>query len=840
VLIVSCYPLLAQTATENKEQVDSTPPTSNNSSAIKSKVEYEASDSISVDVKNQKLYLYGNAVVHYESMILKAAYIEFNMVDNIAYSRGVIDSAGRIVLDSTGRQLGEPVFTDAQKDFNAKEITYNFETKKGKIREVTTKEGEAFIHASIAKKDTGDVYYIKNGKYTTCNNNLHPHFYLNVSKLKIIRDDKIIAGPSNLVVADVPTPLSLPFGVFPNKTGRKSGIIMPSYGQSELGYFLKDGGYYFGISDYFDLSLKGDIYSNLSYAVKSNTHYVKRYKYNGSFSFDVSSIKIGEKEFPDYQDKKGFFLRWSHVKSAQANPNLTFSANVNAGSSSYQIYNSNTANAYLSNILNSNVAIYRSWQGKPYSLTLSMAHAQNTTTRTVDLDLPEASFALGRLYPFKNAMLERKPNMFEKISISPVVYASNKISTIDTLLFREKTINQMKNGLKFTMPLSTSTNFGPFVIAPSAQLNGYGYFQTTKKYWNKDSLKVYRDTVPVFTHAYDYSASVSVNTRLYCFYSNKHGRTTTLRHVISPSTSYNIRPDFSKSDYGYYKYVQADTLGNNQLYSIFEQGIYGTPPSGKYGSIRFSVGNNLELKIKAKANDSASTDKKIILIENLTFSGEYNLAALHFPISNYSFFGVTKLFKVINLTLNGSIDPYAYDDSLKRRIERLMIRKEGKIGRLTSAVLSVGTSLQSLSRKNGSATKKKIIKNPMDEDAMNYIQMHPDYYVDFNAPWDLSVNYSASYLKPATRNTIIQTLSFNGTINVTDKWKVGFFSGFDIVNHDFTYTSFNVYRDLHCWEMRLDWIPFGFRKSYMLTIGVKSGMLQDLRLNRRREWYDYN
>ncbi len=813
---------------------------SSSSSAIKSKVIYSSDDSICLDMKDQKMYLYGDAQVKYEDMELKAAYIEFDMTKNIAYSRGARDTSGKAVVDSVGKPIGDPVFSDAQKTFDAKEITYNFESKKGKIKDVTTQEGEAFIHAKIAKKDTGDVYYIKNGKYTTCDLD-HPHFYLNATKLKIIRDDKIITGPANLVVADVPTPLALPFGVFPNKQGRKSGVIIPAYGESELGYFLKDGGYYFGINDNFDLTLKGDVYTQQSFAVKGNTNYSKRYKYNGSLGIDFAKIKISEKEFPDYSVHNDFFVRWRHVKDARSNPTLNFSANVNAGSSKYQTYNSNTTNDYLANTFQSNVALIKTWPGSPCNFSLNMSHSQNTIQRTVNVVLPEAAFSAGRITPFKRKNSTAKPNVLNKIGISPSILAKNQLNTIDTLLFRQNPIERFQNGIKTSVPISTSMNLGPLIITPSAGFTGYGYFQTINKQWSTDSDKVFIDTIHGFAKAYDYNASVSLSTKLFCFYSNRHGRIKTLRHVISPRASMSLHPDFSKYQYGYYSYVQTDTLGNTALYSIFENGIYGSPAPGKAGFISFSVNNNFELKLKPKESDTTGKDRKIVLVDNLSVSGGYNLAAEHYKWSNYIFSGTTKLFKVADVSLNGVIDPYVYDTALGKRIEKLMINQDHKIGRLTSAMLSVGASLQSLTKNKQTVNAKAKAKaSPLYEDQYDYVMMHPDYYVDFTLPWDVVFSYNIMYERPAVRDTFIQTFSLSGNVNITDKWKVGFHSGFDFVHKNVTYTSFNIYRDLHCWEMRLDWIPFGLRKSYMLSVAVKASVLQDLKLSRKRDWYDYN
>lgn len=806
---------------------------------LKSKVIYSARDSVRFDVQNQKVFLFGEGDVKYENMTLVANYIEFDMTKNVAYARGARDSSGNIVLDSAGMPIGDPVFSEGAKSFDAKEITYNFETKKGKIKEVTTQEGEAFIHAKDAKKDSNEVYFIKNGKYTTCNLD-HPHFYLNATKIKIIPNDKIIFGPAYLAVGDAPTPLVLPFGIFPNKSGRKSGVLIPSYGESALGFFLKDGGYYFGISDYFDLALRGDFYSRGSIGLKTNTNYCKRYKYRGSLGLNGVRLVLGQKELPKtYSERNDFFINWQHSQDPKSNPTLQFSANVRAGSSTYQTYNSNTANDYLANTLQSTISLNKSWPGRPYNFSMFASHNQNTINRSVDITLPELAFSRNRAYPFRRKILLGKPRWYEKVGISVSTNAKNEISTSDTLLFKKDALQKFRNGMKATIPISTSMNIGPFILTPSANLNNYGYFQSYKKRYDEINDSLITDTLNEFKYAYDYNASLALNTKLYGMFSFKNARVKAIRHVIAPSASFSIRPDFSHEKYKFYYYLDTSATAEPILYSIFQNGVYGSPPYGKSGYLNLALNNNLEMKLRPAKNDSSEQDRKVMLIENFSISSSYNLAAETFQWSPISLNARTQVFKTVDINLIGIIDQYAYDTLLKRRIDRFEYNVTKKLGRLTSASLSIRTSLRSLTKKKDETIKPSTGKRPDSYyDELNYIQRHPDYYVDFNVPWDLSVDYNIVYARPGIQDTIIQTLAFSGNVNITEKWKVGFHSGFDFVKKDFTYTSFNIYRDLHCWEMRLDWIPFGFRKSYMLTVTVKASTLQDLKLNKKRDWYD--
>jgi len=854
-MLIASEQLFAQNpvATASVTPASSGPPVAQSGSALDSKVDYSANDSIRFDVANQKMYLFGQAQVKYEDMVLKAEYIEFDMIKNIAYSRGGRDSLGRALMDTLGLPVGDPQFSDGGKSFDAKELTYNFRTQKGKIREVTTKEGEAYIHAIDAKKDSGDVYYIKNGRYTTCNLP-HPHFYLQATKIKIIPDDKIIIGPAYLAVADVPTPLGLPFGVFPNKTGRKSGVLIPAYGESELGFFLKEGGYYFGFSDYFDLALRGDLYSKGSYGLKTNTNYAKRYKFTGFVGLSFAQIQVSEPGFSDYTNSKDFFVRWNHTQDPKANPTSRFSANVNAGSSTYQTYNSNTANDYLASTLLSNISWNKSWQGRPYNLSMSMAHTQNTKLKTVDVTLPEVAFTRNRFYPLQRKNQIGKPNVFQKIGTSFSLNAKNQVSTYDSLIFEPKSLKfqknlseRFRNGLKASIPINTSMNVGPFIITPSFVFNSYGYFQSYNKRYINDTVitdSLITDTIKGFRFAHDYNKSIAVSTKLYGMCSFKNARVKAIRHVMTPIASLSYRPDFGEPRFNYYELVQLNKIDTTPvLYSHFQNSVYGQPPSGKSGFLNLAVNNNLEMKLRPSKKDSSGLDRKVILIENFGISSAYNIAAERFKWSNTNIFARTRLFKIVDILINATIDPYVYDTALGKRLDSFHFTKYKKIGRLTNAVFSLNTSLRSLVKKDA---KSKIPVRRMVgyEDELAYIQAHPEYYVDFNVPWDLSVYYNVVYSKlygkSLIQDTIIQSLTFNGNLSVTDKWKVGIRSGFDFVNKDFTYTAFDIYRDLHCWEMRLNWIPFGLRKSYMVTIAVKASVLQDLKLNRTRNWYDYN
>lgn len=793
-------------------------------SFLKEKITYSATDSLVLDMVNQKAYLYNNAVVIYEDMKLEAGYIELDFGKNVLYSRGVKDSLGNTQQKPVSNQNGEK--------FNAGEITYNFKTKKGKIRDVITQQGDGYIHGRDIKKDSNNMYYVAHGKYTTCDLE-HPHYYIGASKIKVIPNDKIITGPAELFVADIPTPLLLPFGYFPNKKGRASGILLPTYGESnQWGFFLKDGGFYFGNNEYVDLALRGDVYANGSFGGKATTNYNNRYHYNGDLNLSYSEFIEGDRKLPNSTKSNVFFMNWRHAQDPKANPDSRFSANVNAGSSSFNKFNGNVTGSYLSNTFQSNIAYSKVMTGTPFNFSANARHSQNTITKKVDISLPELVLTMNRIYPFKsNTRVGNK--WYDKIGLSATGKASNEINTYDSLLFTNRTIKQMRNGARFTVPISTSLNLMKyFTFSPSFTAGSSVYRQTILKRYDIDSNKVFIDTINGIKAANDFSLSASLNTRLYGDYFFRTKRLKQIRHVATPSISASYRPDFSESQFGYYQNVQIDNTGKTQQYSRFQNGIYGSPAAGRSSVIALGLNNTLEAKIKQQ-NDSGSVNKKVSLIDNFSASVSYNVAAKNYKWSNINLSGRTKLFKVLDINASASLDPYQID-SAETRIERFEWNNQ-RIGRLTSAMLSLSTTLRS---KENSAKPKTSDVGTQDE--LDYINKHRDAYVDFNVPWNLNVYYNMNYTKPGlTKEEITQSASFSGDLSLTKKWKISLTSGYDFTNKKLTLTSINIYRDLHCWEMRFNWVPFGFRQSFALDLNVKSAMLKDLKLTRKKDWYDY-
>jgi len=795
------------------------PPTSEE---LKSKVRYTAKDSIRFDISGEKVFLFGSARIVYEDIELEANYIEINWQQRQLYATGL--------PDSTGKNSGLPVFKQKDEKFISEKVTYNFDTRKGKITQVNTQQGDGYILGQTVKKIDDKNYFIRKGAYTTCDHP-HPHYSISSNKLKVIQNNKVVTGPAYLVIEDVPTPLMIPFGYFPTRKGRASGILFPSYGESgRLGFFFKEGGYYFGMGDVVDFALTGDIYTLGSWGTKLVSNYANRYRYNGNVSISYSEIKTSEKELPDYNLYKDFFIRWNHRQDSKARPGSNFSANVNAGSSGYYQNNISSPGNYLSNTFQSSVSYSKYWTGKPYSFSASLSHSQNTITKDVSLSLPNTNFSVNRITPFKRKVAVGTEKWYEKIGVSYQNNFQNSIQTKDSLLFKENSWDQFRYGMSHSIPVSTSFKvLKHFTLSPSFSYNEKWYLQTIRKSFDAETNSVLTDTVDAFRAARDYQASASLNTRIYGMVQIRKGKIAAVRHVMSPTVSFSYRPDFSKSSFNNYKTYQINAAGETGTYSIYENSIFGGPPSGKFGVVSFNLDNNLEMKTR-HVSDTAVTLKKIKIFESLSAGVSYNTAVDSLNWSNINVSGRTTLFEKVNINFSGSFDPYISDSS-GRRINRTELDENNRIGRLTNASASVGFALMN-SKKDRSSDKGT-------QQELDRINSRPEDYVDFSVPFNMMINYNISYSKAGLLEAQInQTLNFSGDLSLTPKWKITFNSGYDFRAKDLSYTSLGIYRDLHCWEMRINWVPFGAQENYYFQINVKSSVLQDLKLSKKNDIYD--
>lgn len=796
-----------------------------NNNIFESEIKQFASDSIRINFNTKEAYLFGNAKIEYERTTISASYIKIDWNKNTIFASYTTDTAGK--------KVDIPIFIEGNESFKADEITYNFQTKKCRIKKIRTKEGEGYILGEKVKKINNNTFFLKKGEYTTCDSE-KPHFSIRSNRIKVIAGEKIITGPAYLTFFKIPTPLFLPFGYFPNNDKKSSGLIIPSYGESaNMGFFLKDGGYYFTLNKKIDLTLKSDVYTQGSWNIKSNLRYKNRYKYNGNLNLSYGNMKNSYVGFPDYSEKKDFHIKWSHRQDAKANPSINFTANVDAGSSTYHRNNSYNANDYLKNTMSSNINLTKSWgDGFFNNLNLSLRHSQNTSNNNISLTLPNVSLNSRRIYPLKLIGNQLKTQWYDKISIKYAMNAKNTISTKDSLLFSRNTISEFKNGMRHNIPISTSIKiFKYFNLNPSFNLTERWYFNQIQKNWNNSDSMLVTDTLNIFTRGHDYSFSTGLNTKIYGLAEFRKGKIAGIRHVITPNLSFRYNPDFTEEKYGYYKTVQRNTEGDTEMYSIMQNGIYGSPSKNKSGNIHFGLGNMLEMKIRNK-KDTVERFKKIKIIESLGISSSYNIFADSLSLSNISLNARTRLLDIFDITFSSNYDPYITNKNKTNRIDKFEFLTNGRIARLKSFTTSIGLNINDKSF----LSEKEKSDNNQEEN------IERDFY---SIPWNLNADYSLTYNKghqTAAFSDTTQSLTFSGNIKLTKNWKIGFRSGYDFKEKELTYSSINIYRDLHCWEMLFRWIPLGYHRSYTLTIRVKAAALRDLKYEKKKDWFipDYN
>lgn len=826
------------TSVPDSSGVDST---QQSNDVLDSEVNYQSVDSMLFDILNQRVYLYGDAKVTYEKISLEANYIEISLKSKEVYASGLPDSNGVV--------QGKPKFNEGAQSFDAETMRYNFDTKKGQIITAITQDGDGYVHGDSIKKVNEKVIFIKDGAYTTCSNP-HPHFEIHAKKLKIIQNDKIVTGPAYLKIEDVPTPLALPFGYFPNQKGQSSGIIIPSYGNSPgLGYFLQRGGYYIGMSEYWDLALTGDAYTRGSWSSNMLTRYRKRYKFNGRLNAQYSKFKQSQREYPDYSETETFFLQWRHTQDPKARPNSSFSADVNAGTpQNFQTNFNSSGLSYLTNTFKSNITYNKNFAGTPFNMTLNANHSQNANDSIITVVLPQATVNMTRIFPLKQKSRVGAKNwrnqLTDNLGFSMQSNFQNQVSEKQDVFLQEQTLDNMRNGIRHNIPISTSMKlFKHFTFAPSGSYREVWYLESIQKSFSEEEGQEVTDTISGFERFGEVSLNGSLTTKLYNTTYFKKGFVKAFRHVSTPSVNFTYKPDYSDPRYDYYKTLDYSYIpdSNNSdsvvdvssLYSIFENGIYGGPARSEAGVIGFSLLNTFAMKVASKSDSSGS--KKISILDAFNLSSSYNLNLDEFRWSRIRVTARTGLGKNLSLQTGGSFDPYGIDSAGIRIHEAAWDVNDTPL-RFTSGNIALNFNLKS--KKGGEKANRQSRFGTREE--LNFIHTNPDYYVDFNVPWKLNVGYNIRYSKEGLESNVTNAFNFSGDVNLTPKWKVGFRSGYDFEANDFTYTTIDIYRDLHCWEFDFNLVPFGARQSYMFNIRVKAAVLQDLKLSRRRSWFDFN
>jgi hypothetical protein len=843
-------------------------------SDIETTITYSARDSINSNLNSKIVHLYGDSKIQYGLIQLMAEDI------TIDYEQSTISAQGR--LDTLGRRIGYPIFINGNEKYETKNIVYNFKTKKARISEVVTKQGDGFLHGSaVFKNSKNELLSIQNA-YTTCNL-AHPHYKIIASKAKAIPNDKMVLGPFHMEITDVPLPLGFAFGIFPSPKKSASGVIVPSYGEERnRGFFLRNGGYFFDISDYFKLQLTGDIYSKGSSALYLNSNYRKRYAYNGTFNFSFTSNATS----PNIEEKntvKDFRITWSHTPQTKGTGR--FSASVNAATASYNNnnflpINTNPSTPRLDNTtrkLSSNISYSKTF-GNLFSLGTNFRINQDLTTKQVDLTLPDVSFNVNNLYPLKKVS---DGMIFQNLSMRYTMSATNQITnnlgrnfndangvplTHDSIAaFNGQNfpllMRNAKKGVRHSIPIATSFKVLKFfTVSPGVSYDELWYFEKLDWGVSADGTKpVVKDTVHEFNRVVNYSANVSMTTRIYgtYFFKNKTG-IQAIRHLINPSAGLSFAPDFGDPSYGYYQKLTLANNANPVYKSVNEGFVYGSSRFGKTAALSFGINNNVEMKVKSKKDTVA---KKVSLFNTLSINSSYNFVSDSFKLAPFSLAANTNVLNdKLNINATASLDPYRYvtisngESGSKKEIKTQayawqsyrpatpgwdVVSGDKGIGRITNANLALSTNLNPKGQKKDTNTRDKIAKANISDSDKKYLLQNPDSYIDFNIPWNVRISYNVDYSHPVNVSPIVtQALRFNGDFSLTEKWKITYNSGYDFQKKEVTQTQITVARDLHCWLINLSWVPFGKYQSYTFYIGVKSSMLKDLRLNRTRSFFD--
>lgn len=849
---------------------------------LEAPVSYEAKDSVWYFMDSGTIFMYGESKVGYQNMELNAELITVNVDSTIVHAYGVSDSLGTV--------KGKPVFKEGGSEYQSEQMSYNFKTGKGYITNVDTQQDDGFLTAERTKKNKDNEMFLEHGRYTTCDAE-HPHFYIALSRAKVRPKKDVFFGPAWLVVEDVPIPFALPFGFFPfSDSNYSSGFLMPSYGEdSNRGFYLRDGGYYFAINDHLDLKVLGEIYTKGSWGINASSNYNKRYRYRGSFSFDYQVFKTGDKNFPDYSETKSFSLRWNHSQDSKANPNSTFSANVNYSTSAYDktsmssLYN---PTQHAQSTKTSSISYSRTFSEIGLTLSSSANVSMSSRDSTISMTLPDLNITLARFNPFKRKHAAGKERWYEKIALSYTGNLSNRINTKENLILHSNLIKDWKNGFKHTIPVTASFSLFKYInVSPSLNYTERWYTDKEIRSWDEVRGVEKRDTVYGFHRVANWNLSLSANTKIYGMYKpwKMFGdKIEMIRHVITPTLSYSYAPDFSASRYGYYDtYLKTDADGTVTAvtYSPYSSGMFGVPGAGKTGSISMGLSNNLEMKVKDEKSDSA-TSKKISLIDELSMNMSYNTAAQRQPWSDLSMNIRLKLTKSYTFNMNAVFATYAYelDDKGNVYVGDHTEWGYGRWGRFQGMSQHLSYTLDNQKVLNLFKKKVKEEKNNKtgdddddDDESLETPQtqkqgkgsshnesaaIDDDGYMKFKMPWTLSLSYSVTMAENKTREKFNEksmrypyklTHQFNlsGTLKISNAWNCSYTSGYDFTNHRLSTTTVNINRDLHCFTLSggLVLSSYGYT-SYNFTIRATSGQLADaLKYDKRSaannsvQWY---
>lgn len=843
------------------------------SGALDAPVTFSSEDSMVYDAKSKVARLYGNSNVKYQNMDLSSDRIQMSLDSSLVRATGTADSTGAI--------SGTPVFTRGQDKYESDTMAFNFKTKKGFIYNVYTEQEDGYLSSQHSKRDSSGVLYLEHGRYTTCDQP-HPDFYIALSRAKVRPGKDVVFGPAYLVVADVPLPLAIPYGFFPFTKSYSSGFIMPSYGdESSRGFYLRDGGYYFAMSDKWDLKLLGEIYTKGSWGLSVASNYRKRYRYNGSFFFSYQNTKNGDKGMPDYTEQTSFKLQWSHRQDPKSNPFSSLSASVNFASTSYERNNLNSMynpQSYTQSLRTSSVNWSTSFSSLGMTISGSANLSQNMIDSTVSLTLPDLNISVSRFYPFKRKHMAGKERWYEKISMSYTGQFSNSIDTKEDKLFKSNLIKDWRNAFQHNIPINANfTLFNYININPSFNFTDRMYSNKVMKSWDEQAQTERADTTYGFYNVYNWSMSIGASTKMYGFWvpSKKifGDKIQAIRHVLTPQVTFSYAPDCGSRYYETYQKTDAD--GNVSLveYSPFENGLFNVPSRGKTGSVTFDLSNNIEMKVKS---DKDSTGyKKLSIIDELGFNMGYNMAAKEKPWSDLTVRLRLKWWKNYTFNLNAVFATYAYelDDNGRPYVSNHTEYSKGRFGRFQGLSQNISFTLNPEKLKkwfgggddeedateddNNTEDDDTGIESNVDDDMVNgqngarkknagKAETDADGYMKFSMPWSLTFGYGITMRENTSGkfNTktmrypyaFTQTLNFSGNIRISDGWNISFSSGYDFENHDLSMTTASLSRDLHCFNMSCSVVLAPYT-SYNFSFRCNAATLTDALKYDKRSGY---
>jgi LPS-assembly protein len=810
-------------------------------------ITYEASDSGVLDIPGKKFLLYGKANTKYQTLDLSASIIELDNAANVAKAY--------FTKDSTGLVIDRPKLKDADMESEADSLFYNFKTQKGLSKSSYTKQGELFVHADRIKKFNGLEYYASKGRFTTCNLDT-PHFAFNASKIKLVNQKWAYSGLVYPEFEGVPIPVGLPFGIFPLSKGRHSGLIAPTFSNTEnFGVGLEGLGYYKVLSENFDAIVRANIYSYGGFNISLAPTYRVRYKFSGSMNLNFQNTRINFKGDPDYINTKTFNVGWTHNMDSKARPGTTFSANVNFGSTKYNQLVANNTMLNFTNQITSTIQYSKTSHDGRNNLSIMATHSQNNQTGLYNVSLPTVGFTMNTIYPLQKKESVTAGKWYEKLGIGYNGQVQNQFSfyeQADSPFIRYnigEIIDTMQWGAQHSIPISLSLPpLGPLQVSPSISYQERWYGQKVTRGWNDKTNKVDTTVQKGFYTAREMSFGVSASTAIFgtLNFKKKTSNVVALRHVIRPTAGLSYKPDMASQ---YWYNAQIDSLGETYRFSYFDGTLLGPFSEGKFGGVNFGIQNNLEMKTRDRSDTSGETFKKVRLIDNLSITSAYNLMADSFALSPFSILMSTTLFEKVNITGTTILDPYQVNEK-GRRIDKYMWQGDKfSLGRITNGSLSIGTSFQSKKKdeekdKGKEATEEQNILTPDEQQReLDYIRNNPAEFADFNVPWSVNISYSLSFYRAFKHDysgfetKLTSSVNLSGDFNFAPKWKMGGNIFYDFNTWTFQTVTMFVSRELHCWQMAINVVPVGLYRSFSISISPKSGLLRDLKINRNRTFY---